>query len=266
MTSLNPNLVLRALREAAEFTRRLGDNTHAASLAQLCNGLQQERITLKTARGVAAEAMNQTGIALRAILYDDQRNARPGMELLVKEHERIWVGFLKAIYPPEFAEMDITGFSGSEAVESKIVPYKGDPAVVQRIVERSISIIQDYARALGSGDFPAAYALTDVGLRSWMTHKRFVGDHQRAAQDYGGPAAEFLIQRFNSVLADDTARKQSNTSAEGWPKGTPKENRRAGVGGFWIRDRTARTGCGGTLWIAEENGAYRIAKFNFWIP
>jgi hypothetical protein len=93
-----------------------------------------------------------------------------------------------------------------------------------------------------------------------------VGDFERAAQDYGGPAVEFLIQRFNSVLADDAVRKQSNTSAEGWPKGTPKENRRAAVGGFWIRDRAARTGCGGSLWVAEENAAYRIAKFNFWIP
>jgi hypothetical protein len=266
MAALDPNLVLNAMREAVEFTRRVGNNRHAASLEQVCNRLEQEKITLKAASGVAAEEMNQTGIALRGILYDDQRNARPGMELLVREHERIWIDFLRAIYPPEFAEKDITGFSGSEAVESKMVRYKGDPAGVQRIVERSISIIRDYSRAVGSGDFIAAYALTDRGLRGWMTYKRFVGDHERAAQDYGGPALEFLIQGFHSILADDKVRRHSNTSAEGWPKGTVKENRRAGIGGFWIRDRAARTGCGGTLWIAEENDAYRIAKFNFWIP
>jgi hypothetical protein len=260
------NAVLKVLREAADFSERVGAKADAVHLQEFCNRFQQEPITFKVLRGVVAEEMNRIAIGVRGVLYDDARDARPGMQPLVEEHERIWVEFLKTIYPPEFSEMDISKFVGASAVEQKVVSYKGDPARVRTIVERSIAIVQEYSKAVGSGDFQRAYSLTDSGLRAWMTPKRFVGDHGRAAQDYHGPALEFLMQRINYVYADDTARKKSNTSVEGWPKGTAKENRRAAVGGFWIRDRTDQTGCAGTLWIAEESKKYRIAKFNFWRP
>lgn len=254
------------MREAADFSYRVDAKTNAVGLEELCNRLQHEQMTFKVLRGAVAEEMNRVAIGLRAVLYDDRRDPRPGMKSLVEEHERIWVQFLKLVYPPEFSEMDITSFAGADAVKEKQVPFKGESNGVRRIIERSIAVVQDYAKAVGSGDFQRAYALTDSGLRAWMTFRRFVGGHERAAQEYGGPALDFLLERFNCVYADNVARKTINTAVEGWPKGTPKENRRSGVNGFWIRDRAAQTGCAGTLWIAEESGNYRIAKFNFWIP
>jgi hypothetical protein len=190
------------------------------------------------------------------------------MESLAKQYGGISVALLNVIYPPEpkLPEMDITGFAGSEHVKDKKVTYNGEAIGVRSIVESSVVLVRRYSEALGSGDFEAAYALTDSGLRAWMSLPRFIGDHERAAEEFYGPALEFHIGRVNYVYADETARKKSNTSEEGWPKGTVKENRRAWVSGFWIRDRAAKTGCGGTLWIAEEAGEYRIAKFNFWRP
>jgi hypothetical protein len=99
-----------------------------------------------------------------------------------------------------------------------------------------------------------------------MPYKEFAGEHERAAQEYGGSALEFLMDRIAYVYSDEAARRKSNTSAEGWPKNTVKEARRGRVIGFWIRDRAAETGCGGALWIAEESNEYRIAKFDFWRP
>ena len=161
---------------------------------------------------------------------------------------------------------NISAFPGTECVKEKIVGFKGSAAAVPEVVQRSIDVVQRYSRLLGSGDFEAAYALTDAGLRAAMPFKKFVGEHERAAQEYGGPALEFRINEIAYVLSDDAARKKSNTTAEGWFKATAKEARRGRVLGFWIRDRSAQTGCGGALWIAAESEDYRIAKFDFWRP
>jgi hypothetical protein len=211
---------------------------------------------------------NEFAIRLRELLYDDRRAPRSGLESLLKRYRRISAALLDMTYPlePKKPEMDISGFAGSEQVKEKMATFDGSPIGVRGIIESRIVLVQHYSGLVGSGDFEAAYALTESGLRAWMSFKRFVGDHERAAQEFHGPALQFLINRINYVYADNAARKKSNTSVEGWPKGTPKENRRAGVSGFWIRDRAAQTGCGGTLWVAEEEGQYRIAKFDFWRP
>ena len=162
--------------------------------------------------------------------------------------------------------MNISTFPGTECVKEKIVGYKGNPVGVQEVVGRCLEVVQRYARLIGSGDFEAAYALTDPGLQSAMPFKRFVSEHERAAQEYGGPAREFRINEIAYVFSDDAARKKSKTSAEGWFKGTAKEARRGRVLGFWIRNPSTHTGCGGALWIAAEGDNYRIAKFDFWRP
>jgi hypothetical protein len=162
--------------------------------------------------------------------------------------------------------INISPFAGSDSVKEKVAGFEGDPARVREVVERSIAFVQHYTRLVGSGDFAAAYALTEAGLRAAMSFKKFVGEHESASAEYGGPALEFRIGEVAYVLADERARRKSNTSAEGWFKGTAKEARRSRVIGFWIRDRSAQTGCGGGLWIAAEDNDYRIAKFDFWRP
>lgn len=268
MPSPDSSSVLKILSEAKDFAAKVGLPADAAVFEDFHRRFRTEKPTFKALRRDLEAVRNQFAIKMRATLYDDRRNPRPGMETLVRDYQQISVAFLNMIYPlePRMPEMDISGFAGSQHVKEKLVSFKGDAGGVREIVERTIVAVRRYSEVLGRGNFEAAYALTDSGLRAWMSYRRFVNDHERAAREYHGPALEFHIDRFNYVYADDTARKRSNTSAEGWPKGTQKENRRGAVGGFWIRDRTAQTGCGGTLWIAEEGGDYRIARFNFWRP
>jgi hypothetical protein len=257
---------LELLRKAAGLCRRLGLEQEAVPLDAFHEMFRKEALTFKALRGRVHDAMNNASLTIRRALYDEHRNALPGMEAFAEEHHRIWVNFNKLCYPPQFLEMSLKKFEGSGHVKEKKVAYKGYPGGVQVVVERSINLIRRYSETLGSGNFEAAYALTDAGLRAWMSYRRFVGDHERAAKKWSGPALEFHIDQFQYVYADDAVRKKSNTSEEGWPKGTAKKNRRGVAIGFWIRDRAAQTGCGGKLWIAEENGEYRVAKFNFWRP
>ena len=268
MPSPDSNAVLHVLREAADFANRVDLKQDAAAFEEFHTRFQTEKPTLKALRRSLEPVRNEFAIRIRGSLYDDSRNPRRGMKSLVEQYERISVALLDVIYPPEpkSPEMNITGFAGSEHVKHKTAAFEGDSSGVRRIVESSIILVRRYSRVLGSGDFEAAYALTDSGLRAWMSLQRFTADHERAAREFHGPVLEFRIDRFNHIFADDAARKKSKTSAEGWPKGTPKANRRGAVCGFWIRDRAAQTGCGGTLWIAEETGKYRIARFSFWRP
>jgi hypothetical protein len=269
MSPPDPEAVLRALTDVIALGHNVGLPDVVRPLEPFDAELRAPEPTVKGLRGRLDPLIQTAYIAIRAhVLEDDLFNPRPGMEKNAAEMKRAFGAMTDALYPlePQMPEMDISGFAGSEHVKEKTIGFEGDPSGVKPVVERSIELIRRYSQVLGSGDFEAAYALTDSGLREWMSYKRFVGEHEKAARRYGGPALEFHIDRFNYVYADDTARKKSNTSVEGWPKGTPKENRRGAVGGFWVRDRATQSGCGGTLWIAEEEGEYRIAGFSFRRP
>jgi hypothetical protein len=163
-------------------------------------------------------------------------------------------------------KMNIGEFAGSESVQEKLVGYEGDADGVREVVENAIACVQRYSQVLGSGDFEAAYALTDAGLQRELPLPKFIAVHEKAAKKWYGPCLEFLIREIAYVYADEASRLASNTSEEGWYKGTPKENRRGRMLGFWIRDRADSSGCGGGLWFASQNGEYRIAKFDFWRP
>jgi hypothetical protein len=184
-----------------------------------------------------------------------------------KEYYRVLNILGAAINPPEpkSTMMDISEFAGAKNVETKTTEYAGDSNGVRQVVERSLELVKNYSEAIGRGDFEAAYRLTGAGLQDWMTLKRFIGAHEKAAREFDGPALQFNVEAFQFVLADDTARKKS-TAEEGWPKKTTKEARRSRLLGFWIRDKAANTGCGGAFWITEENNDYRIAKFEFFAP
>lgn len=229
---------------------------------------QTEKPTLKALRNDVEPARNEFSIRIREVLLDGHRKPRPGMESLAEEYFRISNALLLLAYPPEsrMPELDISSFAGAQHVEEKTVRYSGEPAGVRSIVEQSIELVRRYSSAVASVDFQTAYAITDAGLRAWMSYQRFVTEHKKAEQIYGGPCVAFRIGSFVYVLPDATSRTKSNKVDDRWPKATAKEARRSAVNGFWIRDRAAQTGCGGTLWVAEERGEYRIAKFDFWIP
>ena len=180
------------------------------------------------------------------------------------EYYRVVNSLGAALHPPKPKplEMDISSFKGADRVEQKITRYAGNPNGVREIVERSLDLVQQYASAISRSDFDSAYKLTGAGLQDWMSFKKFVGEHERAAREFGGPALEFHVDGFLFIFADDGARQKS-TSEEGWPKTTTKESRRSRLNGFWIRDRAAQTGCWGAFHVTEENKEYRVAKFEF---
>ena len=255
----------KVLQDAAALTRRIATDVDAAPLDVILKRLETEKLTFKELRGPGYDVMNRIGGRLNKILFDEFRTVRPGMDAHVEEVGRIWPTFIKVLYPPAFEDMDISGWPACEALKEKTVGYRGDPQKVRPVVERSIEVIQRYSACVGHGDFDAAYQLTAAGLRAWMTPKRFMTEHEQAGKTYGGLPKDYLIYRLVFVYSDDAARKKS-TADEGWPKTTPKEERRSCVSGFWICNRAAQTGCAGSFLISEEEGEYRIAKFDFCRP
>jgi hypothetical protein len=159
-------------------------------------------------------------------------------------------------------DIDISGFAGSERVQHRRVTCRGDAAEFRAIVERTIAFVKQYSDTVGSGDLAAAYALTDSSLQKRMKFERFKAEHEDAEKRYHGPALEYQIERFVYVLADDAARQDKKD--KGWDKRVPREERRARLLGFWVRNREKNTGCRGRLWITEENGEYRVAEFDFY--
>jgi hypothetical protein len=268
MSRPDPALVLTVLKEAADVAQHIGLETYASKLVRFHKRFQTEAPSYKSLRDDVEPVRNELEIRARELLLDEWRKPRPGMEKSVRDYNAAAKAMCDLIYPPEpqSPEMNIAKFAGAKYVEEKMVRYEGDKAGVRPVVEQTIALVRDYAKAVGSGDFEAAYEMTDSGLRAWMNFKRFVGEHERGAKEWGGPPLEYHIERLVYVYTDADARKKSDTRLEGWPKKTPKENRRAQVVGFWIRDRKAQTGCGGSLWVAEEGGKYRVAKFDFYRP
>jgi hypothetical protein len=265
MSTPDYNKLRKVLQEAADLTRRIATTADAAPLEAICKRLETEKLTFKELRGPVDEAMNRAGTRLDRILFDENRDVRPGMDSHVDEAGRIWPSFIRVIYPPAFEDIDISGCAGCNTLKEKIAGYRGDPQMVRPVVERSIEIIQKYSACIGRGDFGAAYQLTAAGLRARMSPKRFVTEHEQAGKTYGGLPQDYLIYRFQFVYSDDAARRKS-TADEGWSKTTPKDERRSCVTGFWICNRATQTGCAGGFLISEEHDEYRIAKFTFYRP
>ncbi|HEX5221978.1 MAG TPA: hypothetical protein VFZ59_20615 [Verrucomicrobiae bacterium] len=267
MSKRDPQSICQALSELKNFFIYFGhsERTRIQPLDGYIQRFQSER----PSAALVSELEAFTG-ELRVQAEDQIRGRRflPGphnTEQQTKaELQRVFVMLRDAIDPPEpeWPRMDISGFAGSEFLKGKDTAYLGSPAEMRPIVERSIVLLRRHSEAIGRGDYESAYQNFGVDLRAWMSLKKFESAHADATRRYGGPPREFAIHGFAFVLADNQARKKS-TNAEGWPKTTPKENRRAQVTGFWIRD-AQRHGCHGSFWITEEDGEYRIAKFNFW--
>ncbi len=266
MIQKDPKAICNGLEEYITFFAKFGDdNADIPRFREFISRFEKEKIT----KGLLEELVNfRDGIHRRVSLQIQGSGTRclPGKDKdqTNVEYYRVLNVLGAALNPPkpQPAKMDISGFAGAKNVETKTTEYAGDPNGVRPVVERSLELVKNYSEAVGRGDFEAAYRLTGAGLQEWMTFKKFVGAHEKAAKEYGGPALEFHVDGFRFVLADDAARNKSNAD-EGWPKTTPKEVRRSRLVGFWIRDKAAETGCWGSFYITEEDKEYRVAKFEF---
>ncbi len=263
----DPELICQALAELKRFYIYFGDSeyTRILPLERFIIRFKEERVT----KGLISEFLrfrDEVFIQTREQIQGSRAlpGPEPTAEATTEELMRVLRLVEDAIRPPKpkVPRLDISEFSGNEFVGTKEVAYLGKPDGVREVVERSIELVRRHAETLGHGDFDMAYGDTGPSLRKWMSLKRFKALHKEAAERYGGPPLQFQIDQFGLVLADDKGRSKSSKE-EGWPSSTPKEGRRTNLSGFWIRD-DEQHGCHATYWITEEDGEYRIAKFDFW--
>ncbi|MDB6122288.1 MAG: hypothetical protein JWQ71_1281 [Pedosphaera sp.] len=268
MPRRDPKIIAEALNGLTVFLSGFGELEQAriARFHEFIRRFQEERFS-KELLAEMQSFKDEVYVKLRKQIWAGQFLPGKNQDETMDEFHQAFGAVGSAIYPPEPKppEMDLSDWPKASQLTDKKVRYTGDPAGVRPIIERSLSLLEQYCPMVGRGDFTAAYQLTGAGLRAWMTPKKFISAHNQAAKEYGGQPAEFLIERFVWVLADDAARKKS-TADEGWPKLTTKEVRRCCVTGFWICDKTDRTGCAGSFLITEEENEYRIVKFGFYRP
>ena len=70
----------KVLQDAADLTRRIATGADAAPLEAICKRLETKNLTFKELRGPVDDVMNRVGIRLDRILFDENRNVRPGMD------------------------------------------------------------------------------------------------------------------------------------------------------------------------------------------
>jgi hypothetical protein len=124
--------------------------------------------------------------------------------------------------------------------------------------------VRSFCDSVVAQDYERAYALGASELKTWMSYKRFLTTLDQADKQFGGKPVDFQFDELTWIYADEAARERSNRDGL-WPKDTPKQNKRALVGVFWVKDKTTRQGCWGFFWVTEENGQYRIAKFSHYL-
>lgn len=136
----------------------------------------------------------------------------------------------------------------------------GDPMAAKEIARCCVDVVDGFSKAVFRGDIETAYGLCTNELRTWMSVKRFVTILEKADSAFDGPAVDWVLEYVGAIWADEGARAQ--TSSEGWPKDTPKSNRRGTVCAFWFTNREENEGRWIFFYVTEEAGGYRIAKFN----
>lgn len=136
----------------------------------------------------------------------------------------------------------------------------GDPKAAKKIAKCCVDVVDGFSKAVFRGDVETAYGLCANELRTWMSVKRFVTILTTADSEFEGSAVDWALEYVAAIWADDGAR--AHTSSEGWPKDTPKSNRRGTVCAFWFTNREANEGRWVFFCVTEEPGGFRIAKFN----
>jgi hypothetical protein len=259
MPTLDPTEVLKVLREAVAFTRRMGCGAEAEALEAFATHFQHEKPTLKVLRGPVQDAKGIASLKIRDVLYDDEtRRLRPEMSADHAEFTRIWQDFGNLIYQVQ-TPTEVKGLvPGNDSATSVL----GNVAEARKIAASSLEVARRFSEAVIQEDIETAYGLCANELRCWMSVKRFVTELARADAEYNGKPISFTLGRVTWIYADEAARKGSNKEGE-WPKDTPKQNKRALVGGWWTAQQTAQGELGRWVffWVTEEAEGYRIAKF-----
>lgn len=136
----------------------------------------------------------------------------------------------------------------------------GDPKAAKTTAKSCLNVIDQFSKAVFKGDIETAYGLCANELRSWMSIKRFVTTLRKADAEFDGAAVDWAVEYVAAIWADEASRV--HTSSEGWPKDTPKLNRRGTVCAFWFTNKEKNEGRWAFFYVTEEAEGFRIAKFN----
>jgi hypothetical protein len=261
MPAPNREAVLNALTDFIALGRNVGLPKVVRPLQRFEFEFQTAKPTLKVLQGPIHELSSAAFITIRERVYDMSRDKpRPGMKKHSEELFRAMSALQDVIFPPnnpEIPETEIIGLAGNK--ESTTV--RGDPKRAKRIANQSLDVIQRFSKAVFKQDIGTAYGLCANELRAWMTVKRLFTELQKADAELGGPAVDLIVERITLIYADEASRQRSNSDGR-WPKDTPKSNKRALVGTFWLTDKKQQHGRWVFFWVTEEAEGYRIAKFN----
>lgn len=149
-------------------------------------------------------------------------------------------------------------------------PYKthvvGDVSAAPEVARQALELAQRFGDAVAAQDFGAAHALCATELRAKRSVEQLAADLREYDTKFGGladgPAIAYEHDNISWLYADEPSRLLPDAEAK-WPKEMPNSRKRAKVIGFMVTRRTPEGTCGRSigLWVSEEAGGYRVAKF-----
>jgi hypothetical protein len=254
--------IIRVLRDAAGFARRMNFPTHADAFDKFAERLETEpKLKFKDIRSDLIEAKDKALLDIRKEFWEDfGRTLKKDRRADHDEFSRIWKEMNSFIWPVKYKPTSVSGLMPGSTIATDVL---GDVKAAPQIAKKAIQLAEDFSEAVIKKDYEKAYALFANEARGMMAADRFIRDLPKVKGKNEGLPIRYLPGLVGFIWADAEARKEPNKDGQ-WPKETPIENKRATVIGQWESrdgdgDLIARDVC---FWISEEDGGYRISKFD----
>lgn len=163
---------------------------------------------------------------------------------------------------------EVRRVSGLVPGNDSVTSVAGDVEAARYIAIHALDVVKRFSEAVIGQDIEQAYALCANELRVAIGVDQFASELQKQDDQWGGKPIEYEPQRIVWVYESERSRKRSNKDHD-WPTSTPKLNKRAMLNGWWTTEKPAGMRAVGrplTFWVSEEEGHYRIAKFQPYLP
>ncbi len=256
MANANRQALLTSFKQLSNFAARIGADKEAATFQTLHDRLQSEKLSAKDVEADAWHARAFIAMKIARLANTGQ----PQAAQISSEFSKLKESLSSALFPTKPGkppETQVAGLAGNK--ESTTVV--GDPAAAPEIAKQVLDTALQFSNAIFRGDFRAAYNLCSTELRARISLKRLTTDLAKSDNQFGGPAVRCVVERINWLYADQPSQLTPNSHTN-WPKDMPKQNKRATVVAFWFTHPNENRGRWTALWVSQENGDYRIAKYN----
>jgi hypothetical protein len=254
------NRLLSAIENMTQFAEQVAAKDQAKAFQKLQDNLRTEQ---RLSEGLKEDIFKARGLAAFWIPshISRQRWAGSKKEQLKREFSVLNQALVDALMPPKaaaFPETEVQRLAGNDEYTTVF----GNTKDAKRIATKAMRVVGSFSEAVFKEDLQTAYSLCANELRTWMSVKRFWTELAKADRRYGGRPVACKSERVSCIWADAVSRQKTPNTDSGWPKDTPKPNKRATVGAFWFTNPVENVGRWIFFWITEEAEGYRIAKFN----